>query len=469
MTRPAHAARGLWLLACAAILSMNAVVLGAQQATPPSNPPPPTPEGYVPRGTRPAKGLAPGMKVTDLGKGARTYRVNLAKGDEILSALTEFAEKYHIRSGHFTGLGAINKGLFGWSDVERGLGQKKIELDQEAEIVSFQGSISVDSQGRSTVHGHGSVALSDGSVRGGHWWEAYVSIVAEIFVTEEEGAPAQPAAAQPALAQPSEPSNPEWTKPFPPFRIVGNIYWVGSADLATYLITTPQGHLLVNTGVGDTALQIQKSVHALGFKMSDVKILTATHGHFDHVAGMADLKRMTGAQLVISEPDRELLESGGKADFRWGDVPSARFEPVAVDRTFKDLDKISLGGTELTAHLHAGHTRGATSFTLNVQEAGKAYRVIIANMGSINPGVTVSGMALFPDIGQAYARTFRAQKDLEIDVWLASHAGQFGLHDKYKPGDPYRPDRFVDPSGYLAAVERLEKLYLDQLARERSR
>ena len=265
------------------------------------------------------------------------------------------------------------------------------------------------------------------------------------------------------------PSNPDWTRPFPPFRIIGNIYWVGSYDLSTYLITTPQGHILINTGVGDTAQRIRANVEALGFKLADVKILTATHGHFDHVAGMADLKRMTGAKLLVSVGDRELLESGGKADFRFGDVLSARFEPVTVDRTFRDLEKISLGGTELTAHLHAGHTKGATSFTLDVPEAGKTYRVIIANMGSINPGVTVSGMPKFPEISQAYARTFRAQKELKIDVWLASHASQFGLHDKYKPGDPYNPDRFVDPAGYLAAVERLEKAYLDQLAREQKR
>src|SRR5713226_3470121 len=245
------------------------------------------------------------------------------------------------------------------------------------------------------------------------------------------------ALASPGLAQ----SNPDWTRPFPPFRIVGNLYWVGSYDLSTYLITTPQGHILINTGVGDTAKQIKASVEQLGFKITDTKILTATHGHFDHVAGMADLKRMTGAKLIISTGDRELLESGGKADFRFGDTLSARFEPVTVDQTFKDLEKISLGGTELTAHLHAGHTKGATSFTLDVPEAAKSYRVIIANMGSINPGVTVSGMPKFPGISEAYARTFRAQKELKIDVWLASYASQFGLHDKYKPGDPYNPDR----------------------------
>ena len=272
------------------------------------------------------------------------------------------------------------------------------------------------------------------------------------------------ALASPVLAQ----GNPDWTRTFPPFRIVGNIYWVGSYDLATYLITTPQGNILINTGVGDTAKQIKASVEQLGFKLADTKVLTATHGHFDHVAGMAELKRMTGAKLLVSEQDKELLESGGKLDFRFGDAPGARFEPVTVDGTFKDSDTISLGGTVLTAHHHPGHTKGATSFTLNVQDSGKTYRVVIANMGSINPGVTVSGMAKYPGITEDYARTFKAQKDMQIDVWLASHAAQFKMHEKYKPGDPFNPDRFVDPQGFKASVEQLEKTYRDQLARERS-
>jgi metallo-beta-lactamase class B len=273
-----------------------------------------------------------------------------------------------------------------------------------------------------------------------------------------------------ALAQSREaaPQNPDWTRPFPPFRMIGNIYWVGGYDLSTYLITTPQGNILINTGVGDTAQQIKASVEQLGFKITDTKILTATHGHFDHVAGMADLKKMTGARLIVSEGDKELLESGGKADFRFGELPGARFQPVTVDQTFKDNEKIALGGTELTAHHHPGHTKGATSFTMTVQEAGKSYRVIIANMASINPGVTVNGMAKYPNIAADYARTFRAQQELNIDVWLASHAGQFGMHEKYTPGDAYNPERFVDPKGFQAAVQRLEKAYLDQLAKERS-
>jgi metallo-beta-lactamase class B len=262
--------------------------------------------------------------------------------------------------------------------------------------------------------------------------------------------------------------NADWTRPFPPFRIIGNIYWVGSYDLSTYLITTPQGNILINTGVGDTAQQIKANVETLGFKIEDTKILTATHGHYDHVAGMAALKKMTGGKLVIAERDKDLLETGGKADFRFGSTPGAQFEPVKVDQTFKDGETISLGGTVLTAHLTAGHTKGATSFTMNVPEGGKTYRVVIANMGSINPGVKVSGMPGYPGITRDYANTFLAQKDMKVDVWLASHAAQFRLHDKYKPGDPYNPERFVDPAGFLASVQKLEKAYLDQLAKEKT-
>src|SRR5712691_3842215 len=155
MSSTATVVRVLSLLIIGGLTFAGERDLTAQQATPQ----PVTPEGYVQRGLRPGKGLAPGLKVIDLGKGARTYRVTMAKGDEIMSGLTEFAEKYHIKNAHFTGLGAINKGLFGWADPESGLGQKKIELNQEAEIVSLLGSMSTDNQGRPNVHVHGTVAL----------------------------------------------------------------------------------------------------------------------------------------------------------------------------------------------------------------------------------------------------------------------------------------------------------------------
>jgi metallo-beta-lactamase class B len=261
-----------------------------------------------------------------------------------------------------------------------------------------------------------------------------------------------------------------WTRPFEPFRMLGNIYWVGGYDLSTYLITTPEGHILINTGVGDTAQQIAASMEKLGFHIADVKILTATHGHVDHVAGLADLKRMSGATLLVEEADRDIVESGGKTDFRFKDTAAAQFPPAKVDRTFRDGDTISLGGTTLTAHHHPGHTKGATSFTMDVQEGGRTYHVIIANMPGINGGVTLTGGEFtYPGIADDYTRTFIAMKDLNIDVWLASHAGQFNMHEKYKPGDPYDPDRFVDPDGFLKAVQGLESRFAEQLAKERQK
>lgn len=180
------------IVSCALGVLLPAIAPAARAGQAPQQAAPaPTPEGYVPRGTRPGQSVAPGMKVTDLGKGGRTFRVNFSKGDEIMSGLIAFAEKYHIRNAHFTGLGALNKGLFSWADTERGNQMKKIELNQEAEVVSMVGSISRDAQGRTTVHAHGSVAYSDGTIHGGHWFEAYVGIIAEVFVSEEEDAPAE--------------------------------------------------------------------------------------------------------------------------------------------------------------------------------------------------------------------------------------------------------------------------------------
>jgi metallo-beta-lactamase class B len=269
-------------------------------------------------------------------------------------------------------------------------------------------------------------------------------------------------------ASASAQQNAEWRQPFPAFKLIGNVYWVGTYDLSTYLITTDAGHMLINTGFAETVPEIKKGVEQLGFDFDDVEILTATHAHGDHVAGLAELKRLTGAQMLMSEADAVLLEDGGVSDFRFGDPRNPSFEAVKVDRRLKDQDTIALGGVTVTAHHHPGHTKGATSFTLTVREGGRDYRVVIANMGSINPGVTVSGMPKYPTIGDDYARTFAAQKALPVDVFLASHAAQFGMHEKYQPGDAYDANRFVDPAGFRAAVERLEKVYVEQLASERS-
>lgn len=260
---------------------------------------------------------------------------------------------------------------------------------------------------------------------------------------------------------------PEWSRPTEPFRIIGNVFWVGSYDLSSYLITSPEGHIVINTGLADSVSQIRASIERLGFRVSDVKILTATHAHWDHVAGLAALKKMTGARVYMSAPDADVLESGGKSDFRWGKDPRVWFDPVAVDRRLKDGETIRLGANSLVLHIHAGHSKGASSFTFTVRDGARDYRVGIINMGSINPGVRVSGMPGFPDIGDAYARSFAAQKAMVLDVFLSSHASQFGSHQKRKPGDAYAAERFVDPKGFRAAVDELEATFRKQLAAER--
>ena len=254
-------------------------------------------------------------------------------------------------------------------------------------------------------------------------------------------------------------------QPFPPHRIIGNVYYVGDADLASYLIVTPKGSILINTGFESSVPLIRASIRTLGFQFSDIKLLLVTHGHNDHAAGMATVKRLTGAKMLAIEEEVPLLESGGKTDYLFGS--SAWFKPVTVDSAFKDGDKIELGGTQLTAHLTPGHTKGSVTYSLDVIENNRTYYVLIANLGTINPGTILVKNPKYPHIAEDYARTFRAQKALPCDIFLASHASHYGLHRKYRPGMPYSPEAFVDPDGYRRVVERLEGIYLRQLEEER--
>jgi metallo-beta-lactamase class B len=265
-----------------------------------------------------------------------------------------------------------------------------------------------------------------------------------------------------AIAQPKD----EWRTPFPAHRVVGNVYYVGTYDLACFLITTPEGNILINTGIDGSAPLIASSIESLGFKVKGTKILLTTQAHNDHVAGMAEMKKLTGAKLLATDGDAPVLEDGGKSDYLWTD-PKFLFTPVKVDGRINDGQIISLGGTELTAYSHPGHTRGSASYGLTVAENGRNYRVLIANIGSINPGTILIGNKKYPQISDDYAKTFREQKTLQCDIFLASHASQYQLHEKWKPGQAYRPDTFVDPEGYKAAVGHAETAYLEWLAKEK--
>jgi metallo-beta-lactamase class B len=253
---------------------------------------------------------------------------------------------------------------------------------------------------------------------------------------------------------------------FPPFRILGNLYYVGDDDLASYLIVTPQGSILINTGYEFSVPDIRSRMKTLGFRFADIKILLVTHAHSDHAAGMATLKKLTGAKMLAMEREAPLLESGGKTDYLFGS--NGWFNPVKVDRTFQDGDKIELGGTELTAHLTPGHTKGSTSYTLDIAEGGRTYHVLIANLGTINPGTVLLHNHEYPDIAGDYAQTFRILRALPCDIFLTSHASQFGLFSKYRPGMAYDPERFLDHGIYLRVIDRQENAFLEQLEEEKA-
>ncbi|NIW24324.1 MAG: subclass B3 metallo-beta-lactamase [Gammaproteobacteria bacterium] len=263
-------------------------------------------------------------------------------------------------------------------------------------------------------------------------------------------------------------TNELWTAPFPAHRVVGDVYYVGTYDLAAFLITTPEGHILINTGAYDSADMIRTSTESLGFDFDDIEILLTTQAHWDHVADLAEIKRRTGARLFAHEGDVPVLEDGGNSDFRFPQGRGAIFEPVSVDRTLQHGDTIELGGTVLTLHHHPGHTRGASSFTFDTEDNGRTYSVLVVNMGSINNGVELLNMPAYPEIAEDYAATFAAQKTLSADVWVSSHGRHYNLYDKFSPGDAYDPERFIDPDGYQAKIDEYEQLYLTQLEAERA-
>jgi metallo-beta-lactamase class B len=260
-------------------------------------------------------------------------------------------------------------------------------------------------------------------------------------------------------------SNPEWTKPYEPFRIAGNLYYVGTYDLACYLITTGDGNILINTGLAESVPIIRKNIETLGFKYNDIKILLTTQAHFDHVAGMAELKKDTGAKLMANEADVQVLSDGGKSDFLFGGVST--FAPVTVDRILHDHDTIALGKTKIVMLNHPGHTKGSSSYFMDVSDEKKTWRVLIVNIPSILPQTRVSGMPAYPNVGQDYAYTLKTLQTLQFDLWVASHASQFQMHNKRKPGDQYNPQAFADRPGYEASINAIKRDYEKRLKEER--
>ena len=262
-------------------------------------------------------------------------------------------------------------------------------------------------------------------------------------------------------------SNPDWTEPFPPFHIAGNLYYVGSKGLANYLVTTPEGNILINSDLQANVPLIEASIEKLGFKFKDTKILLISHAHWDHDAGSAIIKEMTGAAYMVMDADVPVVESGGKTDFQYGNTPANLYRPTKVDRVLHDGDEVRLGGTALVAHLTPGHTKGCTTWTMQVTERGKTYNVVIVGSPNVNPGYKLVNNTAYPQIAEDYERMWRVLKSLPCDIFLGAHGGYFGLEEKYphlKGGDA---NPFVDPDGYKKYISQKEQDFLIELARQK--
>lgn len=267
-------------------------------------------------------------------------------------------------------------------------------------------------------------------------------------------------AAQPAAAEVPA----EWTKPVAPFHIIGNIYYVGTADLAAYLIHTDDGDVLVDGTLAQNVPLIESNIATLGFKVSNIRILLNSHAHYDHAAGLAALKRDSGATLYASAADAPILESG-KISF--GPTATDHFPAVKVDRIVKDGETIELGGTKLTAHLTPGHTPGCTSWTMPVTEDGASHTAIFYCSTSVAGNPLVNNKA-YPQIASDYEASFAKLKTLKADVFLAPHAQFYHPQEKLALRKKGGPDPFIDPGELRRFVAASQRDFEAELAKQKA-
>lgn len=253
-----------------------------------------------------------------------------------------------------------------------------------------------------------------------------------------------------------------WDEPFPPHRIADNLYYVGSKGLSTYLVTSSTGHILINSSFDRTVSIIRANVEKLGFKLSDVKILLSNHAHNDHVAGHALLQKLTGAKVYAMAGDAEVIRAGGKGQYKYTD----EWTPCNVDKVLKDGDVVELGEAKLRAHLTPGHTRGNTTWSIEVKDQGKTLNAVIIGSPNVNPGFELVNNKTYPEMNADYARTFRVLKALQCDIFLGAHGEYYGMVEKHKKLTQGGANPFVDPKGYREYVADREQYYLYTLEKQ---
>lgn len=242
-----------------------------------------------------------------------------------------------------------------------------------------------------------------------------------------------------------------WNRPVEPFRIISNIYYVGASDITSFLIVTPQGHILLEGGFVETVPLIRANVRKLGFKESDIKLILTSHAHTDHAGGLAELKQVTGARLCASAKEVDPLARGGSGDFQWGDT--MKFPPVTVDEVVADRGAVTLGGMTLTAHVTPGHTKGCTTWVCQVEDQGRKLDVVFAASLSA-PGYKLVNNSAYPEILSDYQGSFVRMRSLPCDVFLAPHGFVFRLKEKMKRLAAHAtPNPFIDPEAYRKFVD----------------
>ncbi|MFP6765668.1 MAG: subclass B3 metallo-beta-lactamase [Planctomycetaceae bacterium] len=243
---------------------------------------------------------------------------------------------------------------------------------------------------------------------------------------------------------------------FPPHRIAGNLYYVGSRDISSYLVTTPKGHIIINSGFEETVPLIRAAVEGLGFKVRDVRVLLASHAHADHVAGHARLQEMTQAKVCVMQGDDSVVRSGGAGQYLY---VSSRWPACAVHRVLQDGDQVELGGTTLTGRRTAGHTRGCTTWTLQVKHADQELDAVIVGSPNVNPGYQLVGNRDYRKIAVDYASGFAVLRKLKCDLFLGAHGKYYGLREKYPRLKDGTSNPFIDPDGYRAYITEREQNY----------
>jgi metallo-beta-lactamase class B len=247
-----------------------------------------------------------------------------------------------------------------------------------------------------------------------------------------------------------------------PFRIIGNIYYVGFSNNTSFLITTPQGHILLDPTFESSVPQVAKNIAQLGFKVKDVKILLNAHAHSDHVEGLAAMKKLTGAKVLVMDGDAPVMADGGVSDFR--SDGRRLWTPVRADQILHDGEQVRLGNVSLVAHKTAGHTQGCTTWTTVVEESGRKYNVVFVCSLGLNQGVPLLGNEKYPAIAEDYYRSFQLLRSLPCDVFLASHAAFFGLREKMQLREEGKsPNPFIDPQGYRSYIDAAYQAYQDAL------